>query len=126
MPYYRAVAPAAAATPERIGVLAVNLGTPDAPSYRAVQRYLREFLGDRRVINTSRLIWWPILYGIILPLRPLRTAAKSRKTATPPGSRLMSYWKGLVARLEGCLQRDLGDDVRVALGMTYGNPSIAD
>jgi protoporphyrin/coproporphyrin ferrochelatase len=125
MPYYRAVAPAAAATPERIGVLAVNLGTPDAPSYRAVQRYLREFLGDRRVINTSRLLWWPILYGIILPLRPLRTAAKYRKIWTPQGSPLMVYSKSLTARLEACLRRDLGGEVRVALGMTYGNPSIA-
>ncbi|HEY0802307.1 MAG TPA: ferrochelatase, partial [Steroidobacteraceae bacterium] len=62
MPYFHAVAPAAASTETsagRIGVLLVNLGTPDAPSYFAVQRYLREFLGDRRVIDTSRLIWLP-------------------------------------------------------------------
>jgi protoheme ferro-lyase len=83
MAYYRAVAhadvAAAASTPKRIGVLAVNLGTPDAPSYFAVQRYLREFLSDRRVINTSRLIWSPLLYAAILPLRPIRTAHKYRK-----------------------------------------------
>ena len=51
-------------------MLAVNLGTPDSPSYFAVQRYLREFLSDRRVINTSRLIWSPLLYTVILPFRP--------------------------------------------------------
>ena len=54
MAYYRAVAQAAASSPERIGVLLVNLGTPDSPTYFAVQRYLREFLSDRRVINTAR------------------------------------------------------------------------
>ena len=82
MAYYRAVAQvdaASASTPERIGVLLVNLGTPDSPSYFAVQRYLREFLGDRRVIDTSRLIWLPLLYGVILPIRPIRTMRKYRK-----------------------------------------------
>ena len=79
MAYYRAVAQAPAATPDRIGVLLVNLGTPDSPTYLAVQRYLREFLSDRRVINTSRRIWLPILYGIVLPLRPLRSARNYRK-----------------------------------------------
>ena len=67
MAYYRAVTRSAASTAERVGVLLVNLGTPDAPTYCAVQRYLREFLSDRRVINTSRWIWLPLLYGIILP-----------------------------------------------------------
>ena len=89
MAHYRAVAQADAAsssTPDRIGVLLVNLGTPDSPSYFAVQRYLREFLGDRRVINTSRLIWLPLLYGVILPFRPLRTARKYRKIWLPEGS----------------------------------------
>ncbi len=86
MTYYRAVAHADAvpATPERIGVLLVNLGTPDSPSYFAVQRYLREFFGDRRVINTSRLIWLPLLYGVILPFRPIRgRARKYRKIWMP-------------------------------------------
>jgi len=64
----------------RIGVLLVNLGTPDAPTYLAVQRYLREFLSDRRVIDTSRLIWLPLLYGVVLPFRPLRSARNYRKS----------------------------------------------
>jgi protoporphyrin/coproporphyrin ferrochelatase len=128
MAYYRAVAHAAAAaapTPGRIGVLAVNLGTPDSPSYFAVQRYLREFLSDRRVINTSRLIWSPLLYSVILPFRPLRTARKYRKIWLDEGSPLAVYSTRLTAKLGAALQADFGDGIRVELGMTYGNPSIA-
>ena len=128
MAYYHAVARAAAApaaaTPKRIGVLAVNLGTPDSPSYFAVQRYLREFLSDRRVINTSRLIWSPLLYAAILPLRPFRTARKYRKIWLPEGSPLAVYSTRLAAKLESALQAACGDSLKVELGMTYGNPSI--
>jgi protoporphyrin/coproporphyrin ferrochelatase len=124
MLYYRAAAHEAT-TPERIGVLMVNLGTPDAPSYLAVQRYLREFLGDRRVINTSRLIWLPLLYGVVLPFRPLRTVRNYRKIWMPEGSPLAVYSKRLAAKTNDVLQSRLGGDVRVALGMSYGNPSIA-
>ena len=128
MAYYRAVAhadPVAAPAPERIGVLLVNLGTPDSPSYFAVQRYLREFLGDRRVINTSRLIWLPLLYGVILPLRPLRTARKYRKIWLPEGSPLAVYSKRLAAKVGAVLRADFGDRTCVEIGMTYGNPSLA-
>jgi len=126
MAYYRAVAQAdAAAAPERIGVLLVNLGTPDSPSYFAVQRYLREFLGDRRVINTSRLIWLPLLYGLILPFRPIQTARKYRRIWLPEGSPLAVYSTRLTARVAAVLQARFGDQIRVELGMTYGNPSIA-
>src|SRR4030088_178385 len=106
MAYYRAVAHAdAAAAPERIGVLMVNLGTPDAPSYFAVQRYLREFLGDRRVIETSRLIWLPLLYGVVLPFRPLRTVRNYRKIWMPEGSPLAVCSKRL-AQEKGSLFAD--------------------
>jgi protoporphyrin/coproporphyrin ferrochelatase len=124
MLYYRAVAHEAA-TPERIGVLMVNLGTPDSPSYFAVQRYLREFLGDRRVIETARTIWLPLLYGVVLPFRPLKTVRNYRKIWMPEGSPLAVYSKRLAEKTSGVLQRRLGNDVRVALGMSYGNPSIA-
>jgi ferrochelatase len=100
MPYYRAVAQAAASTPERIGVLAVNLGTPDAPSYGAVQRYLREFLGDRRVIDTSRWIWLPILYGLVLPFRPIRTVRKYRNIWLQDGSPLAVYSSRLASKMD--------------------------
>jgi protoporphyrin/coproporphyrin ferrochelatase len=125
MPYYRAVAQAAASTPERIGLLVVNLGTPDAPEYGAVQRYLREFLGDRRVIDTSRWIWLPILYGLVLPFRPIRTVRKYRKIWLQDGSPLAVYSSRLAGKLDERLRAAAGDRVRVALGMTYGNPSIA-
>src|SRR5580704_1437284 len=126
MAYYRAVAQTdAAAASERIGVLLVNLGTPDFPSYFAVQRYLREFLGDRRVINTSRLIWLPLLYGVVLPFRPIRTARKYRKIWLPEGSPLAVYSTRLTAKVGEVMQARLGDQIRVELGMSYGNPSIA-
>jgi protoporphyrin/coproporphyrin ferrochelatase len=124
MLYYRAVAHEAG-TPERIGVLMVNLGTPDAPSYVAVQRYLREFLGDRRVIDTARYIWLPLLYGLVLPFRPLRTVRNYRKIWMSEGSPLAVYSRRLTAKTNAVLQRRLGADVHVALGMSYGNPSIA-
>jgi ferrochelatase len=124
MSHFRAVAHPHTA-PERIGVLAVNLGTPDSPSYFAVQRYLREFLGDRRVIDTSRLIWLPLLYGVVLPLRPFKTLRKYRKIWMSAGSPLAVYSEALAEKVGAVLQESLGDEVRVALGMTYGNPSIA-
>src|SRR5450755_2672104 len=108
MAYYRAAEQAAA---QRTGILVVNLGTPDAPSYFAVQRYLREFLGDRRVIDTSRLIWLPLLYALILPLRPLRTARKYRRIWLREGSPLAVYSKRLTAKIGAALQASFGDRV---------------
>jgi ferrochelatase len=125
MVHYRAVAQPAVSAPARIGVLLVNLGTPDSPSYFAVQRYLRQFLSDRRVINTSRFIWLPLLYGVILPFRPLKTVRNYRKIWMRGGSPLAVYSKRLTDKVGAVLQSRLGDDVRVALAMTYGNPSIA-
>lgn len=124
MPHYRAVAPAAAATPDRVGVLLVNLGTPDAPTYFPVQRYLREFLGDRRVINTSRWIWLPILYGIVLPLRPLKSARNYRRIWTSGGSPLAVHSARLAEKITDRLVASMGDRVRVKLAMTYGRPAI--
>src|SRR5271167_4627832 len=128
MPYFHAVASAAASEnqPARdlIGVLIVNLGTPDSPSYRCVQRYLREFLSDRRVIDTSRLIWLPLLYGVVLPFRPLRTARNYRKIWLPDGSPLAVYSQRLTAKVGSLLQAGLKTPVRAELAMSYGNPSI--
>jgi protoporphyrin/coproporphyrin ferrochelatase len=128
MPYFHAVAPdaaaATAASSAQIGVLIVNLGTPDSPSYFAVQRYLREFLGDRRVIDTSRLVWLPLLYGLVLPLRPLKTSRNYRKIWMPEGSPLAVYSKRLAAKIGSLLAGEDGR-LRVELAMTYGSPSIA-
>jgi protoporphyrin/coproporphyrin ferrochelatase len=128
MRYFHAAASAAASSggshPDRIGVLIVNLGTPDSPSYFAVQRYLREFLSDRRVIDTSRLIWLPLLYGVVLPFRPLRTARNYRKIWMPDGSPLAVYSKRLSAKVDALLRPEFQDRLRVQLAMTYGNPGI--
>jgi ferrochelatase len=115
-----------ASTFERIGVLVVNLGTPDSPSYFAVQRYLREFLSDRRVIDTSRFVWLPLLYAVVLPFRPVRTVRNYRKVWMHGGSPLAVYSKRLTAKLGVLLNARFGDHVRVDLAMTYGNPSLSD
>lgn len=129
MPYFHAVAPAAASRDKsaaaRIGVLLVNLGTPDAPTYFAVQRYLREFLSDRRVIDNSRLIWLPLLYGVVLPFRPLRTARNYRKIWMKEGSPLAVYSQRLAAKISALLDTSLGNEVHLELAMTYGSPNIA-
>ena len=62
--------------PARTAILYCNLGTPDAPTTAAVRRYLREFLGDPRVVEIPRIAWWPILHGIILRTRPAKSAAR--------------------------------------------------
>jgi ferrochelatase len=128
MSYFHAVAPAAAFNEPirapRTGVLLVNLGTPDSPSYFAVQRYLQEFLGDRRVIDTSRLIWLPLLYGVVLPFRPLRTARNYRRIWMSEGSPLAVYSKRLAAKVRSMLQTDFDGGIQVELAMTYGNPAI--
>jgi ferrochelatase len=128
MPYFYAAASAAASelqpAPDHIGVLIVNLGTPDSPSYSAVQRYLREFLSDRRVIDTARTIWLPLLYGVVLPFRPLRTARNYRKIWLTEGSPLAVYSKRLTAKVDSLLRARLKQRLRVELAMTYGNPSI--
>ena len=73
------------------GILLVNLGTPDAPTASAVRRYLREFLSDRRVVRIPRALWWPILYLVILPFRPAKTARKYATIWREDGSPLRVY-----------------------------------
>src|SRR5208282_3289496 len=104
MAHYRAVAQPPASAPARIGVLLVNLGTPESPSYFAVQRYLRQFLSDRRVIDTPRPVWLPLLYGIVLPFRPLRTARNYRKIWMSGGSPLAVNSSRLAAKIGGLLR----------------------
>jgi protoporphyrin/coproporphyrin ferrochelatase len=100
------------------------LGTPDSPTYFAVQRYLREFLSDRRVIDNSRLIWLPLLYGVVLPFRPLRTARNYRKIWMKEGSPLAVYSQRLAAKIAALLSGEYGGQVSVELAMTYGKPAI--
>ena len=104
-----------------IGVLLINLGTPDAPDARAVRKYLAEFLSDPRVVEIPAVAWKPILYGLILRTRPKRSAEAYRQVWTNEGSPL-----AVIARRQAdALQRMLGSDVRVDQAMRYGNPGIA-
>lgn len=105
----------------KIGVLLVNLGTPEAPTAKAVKRYLKQFLSDRRVVEIPPLIWQPILRGIILNTRPKKSAAAYAKVWTDKGSPLAFY---TAAQVEA-LQPRLGDAVHVRYAMRYGQPAIA-
>lgn len=105
----------------KVGVLLVNLGTPDAPTTGAVRRYLKEFLSDPRVVEIPKLVWWPILNGIILNTRPRKSAHAYQQVWTADGSPLAAITRAQAA----ALQERLGPDVLVRWGMRYGNPAIA-
>ncbi|WP_247118024.1 ferrochelatase [Klebsiella pneumoniae] len=104
----------------KTGILLANLGTPDAPTPGAVKRYLRQFLSDKRVVDTSRLLWWPLLRGVILPIRSPRVAKLYQSVWMEEGSPLMVYSRGQQQALAARLP-----DTPVALGMSYGSPSLA-
>lgn len=106
--------------PDRIGVLIANLGTPDAPTPAAIRRYLAEFLSDPRVVELPRALWLPILYGVILPLRPRRLAHAYASVWTEQGSPLLAIGR----RQQAGLQERLGPEIPVVLGMRYGSPSL--
>lgn len=105
---------------EKYGVLLVNLGTPAAPTKQAVRSYLAEFLSDSRVVDISRLIWWPILNGFVLPFRSPRVAKLYQSIWMEEGSPLMVYSR----RQQEALQAKL-PHVPVELAMSYGEPSLA-
>ncbi|MBL8656748.1 MAG: ferrochelatase [Altererythrobacter sp.] len=104
----------------RVGVLLVNLGTPDAAEPGAVRRYLAEFLSDRRVVEIPPLIWQPILRGAVLTTRPRKSAEAYRQIWTEAGSPLAAITR---AQAQG-LQERLGQAVLVDWAMRYGSPSI--
>ena len=109
------------ASSAKIGVLVAQLGTPQAPTARALRPYLRQFLSDPRVIDLHPLRWYPILYLFVLTRRPARSAALYANIWTDEGSPLMVHSQ---AQTRG-LQERLGAAYRVVLGMRYGEPSIA-
>lgn len=112
-------------SPERLGVLLVNLGTPAAPDAASVRRYLKQFLSDPRVIETPRWLWWLILNGVILRIRPRKSAHAYQQIWTKQGSPLLVYTQSLGSKLHNALRRSLHDEAQLAVGMTYGEPSIA-
>ncbi len=126
MPQYIGEADHAHHAPECLGVLITNLGTPDAPTTAAVRRYLAEFLSDPRVIEVPRLLWLPILHGIILNTRPRKSAHAYRQIWTEQGSPLLVISRRQAAALQRTLTASCNGTVKVSLGMRYGKPSISD
>lgn len=118
-----APAPAKAPAPAT-GVLLVNLGTPEAPTPAAVRAYLREFLMDPRVVALPRLVWWPILNLVILPLRGAKVAPKYASIWSPDGSPLRVHLMRQAQLLRGYLGERMKRPVPVAAAMRYGKPSI--
>lgn len=112
--------------PPRIGVLVTNLGTPDAPERGAVRRYLKQFLSDPRVIELPRVLWWLILNGVILTIRPSRSAAAYRSVWTDAGSPLLLHTRAQAEGLKNALEARHPGKVDVRFAMRYGNPSIPD
>ncbi|WP_300426480.1 ferrochelatase [uncultured Thalassolituus sp.] len=108
------------------GVLLVNLGTPEAPTSAAVRAYLKEFLSDRRVVDVPKWLWWPVLNGVILRIRPPRVAKAYASIWTEEGSPLMSISRAQQRALKAALAEEYGCDIPVALAMTYGRPSMED
>ena len=111
---------------ERVGVLLCNLGSPDAPTPSAVRRYLAEFLWDPRVIEMSRPLWWLILNGIILRVRPKKSAHLYRSVWTDDGSPLLAISRRQRDALQGALEARVNGPVKVELAMRYGSLSVAD
>ena len=108
----------------RVGVLLVNLGTPDAPTAAALRRYLAQFLGDPRVVEIPRWIWMLILHGIILRTRPAKSAKKYASVWMPEGSPLAVWTSRQATLMQGYLG-ERGASVEVRWAMRYGNPAIA-
>lgn len=104
---------------DKVGVLIAQLGTPSAPTPKALRRYLRQFLSDSRVIEVNRILWWLILNCIILVFRPKRSARLYKRIWTEEGSPLLAISKRKISKMEKLLP-----NVEVVLGMRYGEPSL--
>jgi ferrochelatase len=107
-----------------VGVLLINLGTPEAPTPEAVRTYLKEFLSDPRVVEIPRALWWPILNFFILPTRPKASAARYAKVWTRDGSPLKVYTERQTTLLQGYLGERLRASLTIDYAMRYGRPSI--
>ena len=107
----------------KIGVLLVNLGTPDAPTTSAVRKYLAEFLSDPRIVEMPRIIWWLILNIIILNIRPQRSKKLYKKIWSKDGSPLLVISNNIVSKIKNS-KNILKKNILIDLAMRYGNPSI--
>ena len=108
-----------------VGILLMNLGTPEAPTAKALRPYLRQFLSDPRVIELPRLLWWCILNFAVLPFRPKRSAKLYQNIWTAEGSPLLVNTRKQTEALRTVLARKLNQPVAIEYGMRYGSPSIA-
>lgn len=109
----------------KTGILLTNLGTPDAPTANALRIYLRQFLSDPRVVEIPRLVWMIILHGIILRVRPAKSAKLYKSIWTEAGSPLLAITKAQQVKVVKAIKDQHGDDVEVVIAMRYGNPSIS-
>src|SRR6202035_5498101 len=112
------------ANPERIGILLVNSGTPQAAEPRAVRAFLARFLADPRVVELPRALWLPLLYGVILPWRPARVARKSDVIWTAARSLLADVSERLRNELAAALAQRVLAPLSVELGMLYSDPGV--
>jgi ferrochelatase len=124
MAYYDSEPPYSHGDQLKVGILLANLGTPDAPTAKALRPYLKQFLSDTRVVEIPRMIWWFILNCIILVIRPKKSAAKYAQVWLPDGSPLMVYAQRQTKMLQGFLGQKINSPFAVELGMSYGNPSM--
>jgi ferrochelatase len=108
----------------RTGILLINLGTPEAPTAKALRPYLKEFLSDRRVVEIPRPIWWLILNGIILNTRPKKSAEKYASIWRPEGSPLKHFTARQAEMLRAELARRSSQPIVVEYAMRYGQPSV--
>ena len=124
MPTYQSTPDFEHGHPESIGILLVNLGTPQEPTPAAVRRFLKQFLSDPRVVEYPRWLWWLILNGIILRIRPSKSAAAYRKIWADGGSPLMIFSRAFADGVSKQLEQRRPGSIRVELAMSYGEPSI--
>jgi len=109
---------------EKLGILLVNLGSPDAPTPSAVRRYLAQFLSDPRVVEANRFIWWFALHAVILRIRPSRAAKSYKKIWTENGSPLIHFSRMQTQAIQKKLEDRFRGHVIADMAMTYGKPSI--
>jgi len=124
MAYYDTEPPYTHGDQLKVGILLANLGTPDAPTAKALRPYLKQFLMDTRVVEIPKLIWYWILHCIILVIRPKKSAEKYAQVWSSEGSPLLVHAQKQAKMLEGFLAQHIKSPFAVALGMTYGNPSM--
>ena len=109
---------------EKIGILMVNLGSPESPKPRAVKKFLAEFLWDPRVVDIFRPLWWLILHGYILRTRPSQSAKLYKRIWTDQGSPLIAHSMRQAQLVEKKLKENIRGNILVDVAMRYGQPSI--